>query len=195
MDAGLPGLDWLLPAALGVGLAAATGFRIFVPLLILGLAARGGLPLSDGFQWVATAPALIMLAVAAGLEVAAYYIPGLDNLLDTLATPAAVVAGIAISAAVMTDMPPMLKWTLAIIAGGGAAAVTQGTTAFIRGHSTVLTAGFGNPVIATAELAGALGVSVLALLAPWLAVLAAIVFGLWGWRLVRRWRQERARPT
>jgi hypothetical protein len=112
----VPGIEWLVPAALGIGLAAATGFRVFVPLLIMGLAARSGsLPVSDSFLWVASTPALVMLAIAAVVEIAAYYIPGLDNLLDTLATPAAIAAGIMVSAAVMTDLPPMLKWTLAII--------------------------------------------------------------------------------
>jgi hypothetical protein len=189
----VPGIDWLVPAALGIGLAAATGFRVFVPLLIMGLAARSGsLPVSDSFLWVASTPALAMLAIAAVVEIAAYYIPGLDNLLDTLATPAAIAAGIMVSAAVMTDLPPMLKWTLAIIAGGGAAGITQGATAFLRGHSSALTAGLGNPVIATGELAGAVGVSLLALVAPWLALAAAILFCVWAWRLVRRWRRRNA---
>ena len=187
----VPGVEWLLPAALGIGLAAATGFRVFVPLLVMGLAARSGsLPVSDSFLWVASTPALAMLAIAAAVEIAAYYIPGLDNLLDTLATPAAIAAGIMVSAAVMTDLPPMLKWTLAIIAGGGAAGITQGTTAFIRGHSSVLTAGLGNPVIATGELVGAVGVSILAVLAPWIALSVAIIFCLWALRLIRRWRQR-----
>ncbi len=110
-----------LPAALGIGLAAASGFRVFVPLLVLGLAAHWGyVPVGESFAWVATTPALLMLAVAALFEIAAYYVPGLDNLLDAIAGPAAVIAGIAVSAAVMTDLPPMLKWTLAIIAVAGA---------------------------------------------------------------------------
>jgi Domain of unknown function (DUF4126) len=163
----MTGLDYIVPAVLGISLAAATGLRVFVPLLVMGLAARGGyLPLGDTFAWVATTPALIMLAIAAFAEVAAYYIPGLDNLLDALATPAAIIAGIAVSAAVMTDLPPMLKWTLAIIAGGGAAAITQGATATLRGHSTAFTAGLGNHVLATGELAGAIIVPLLAIVWP-----------------------------
>ena len=115
-------LGYALPVALGVGLAAAAGFRVFLPLLVMGLAVKGGyLPVSDDFLWVASTPALLMFAVAAFTEVIAYYVPVLDNLLDGIAGPTAVGAGIAISAAVMGDFPPMLKWTLAIIAGGGAA--------------------------------------------------------------------------
>jgi hypothetical protein len=183
---------YILPIVLGISLAAATGFRVFIPLLVMGLAAREGvLSVSSGFAWVGTTPALVMLSVAAAIEVAAYYIPGLDNLMDTLATPAAVVAGVLASAAVMADVPPMLKWTLAIIAGGGAAGLTQGTTALLRGHSTVLTAGFGNPIIATGELVSALAVSILSILAPWIALLVALVLLAAAYRLMRRGRPSR----
>src|SRR5262245_30484022 len=111
-------LDLALSIALGIGLAAATGFRVFLPLLVMSIAAQAGyLPLGENFAWLASTSALTMLAIAAFLEVLAYYIPGVDNLLDTLATPGAVLAGIIASAAVMSDLPPMIKWTLAIIAG------------------------------------------------------------------------------
>jgi hypothetical protein len=128
----------------------------------------------------------MMLGVAALVEILAYYSPGVANLLDTLATPAAVVAGTLVSAAGLTDLPPMLKWTTAIIAGGGVAGLTQGVTALLRAKSTVLTAGVGNPVIATAELGGSLLVSLLALAAPLVALLVVIVFLWLAMRLIRR---------
>jgi hypothetical protein len=162
--------DLALSIALGVGLAAATGFRVFLPMLIVSAAAyTGHLPLGENFAWLGTPSALIMLGVAALVEILAYYIPGVDNLLDTLATPAAVVAGTLVTAAVITDLPPIVKWTTAIIAGGGVAGVTQGVTALLRAKSTVLTGGIGNPVIATAELGGSLLLSLLALAAPLIA--------------------------
>jgi hypothetical protein len=178
--------DLPLSIALGVGLAAATGFRVFLPMLIVsGAAYIGHLPLSDSFAWLGTGPALMMLSVAALAEILAYYIPGVDNLLDTLATPAALVAGTVVSAAVMTDVPPMVKWSAAVIAGGGVAGVMQGATAMLRAKSTVLTGGIGNLVIATAELGGALLVSLLALAAP-LAALGVVIFFLYlAIRLVR----------
>lgn len=180
-------LDLALSIALGVGLAAATGFRVFLPMLVVSVAAYSGhLPLSENFAWLGTPGALIMLGVAALVEILAYYIPGVDNLLDVLATPAAVVAGTLVSAAVITDLPPMLKWTTAIIAGGGVAGLTQGVTALLRAKSTVLTAGVGNPVIATAELGGSLLVSLLALAAPLVALLVVIVFLWLAMRLIRR---------
>ncbi len=176
-----------LSIVLGIALAAATGFRVFLPMLVVSAAAHfGHLPLSDSFAWLGTTPALTMLGVAALVEIFAYYIPGVDNLLDTLATPAALVAGTIVSAAVMTDVPPMVKWTAAIIAGGGVAGLTQGATAIVRANSTVLTGGIGNFVISTAELVGALLVSLLALAAP-LATLAIVILFLWlMMRLVRR---------
>ena len=175
-----------LSVVLGVGLAAATGFRIFLPMLVVSAAAYfGHLPLSDSFAWLGTAPALTMLSVAALVEILTYYIPGVDNLLDTLATPAALVAGTIVSAAVMADVPPMVKWTAAIIAGGGVAGLTQGATAIVRANSTVFTGGIGNFIISTAELIGALLVSLLALAAP-LAALAVVILFLWlMMRLVR----------
>ena len=179
--------DLALSIALGIGLAAATGFRVFLPMLITSAAAYSGhLPLGENFAWLGSAPALAMLGVAAVVEILAYYIPGVDNLLDVLATPAAVVAGTLVSAAVITDLPPMLKWTTAIIAGGGVAGLTQGVTALLRAKSTVLTAGVGNPVIATAELGGSLLVSLLALAAPLVALLVVIVFLWLAMRLIRR---------
>ena len=179
--------DVALSVVLGIGLAAATGFRVFLPMLIMGGAAyTGHLPLGDSFAWLATPSALIMLSVAALAEIAAYYIPGVDNLLDTLATPAAFAAGTVVSAAVMTDLPPMLKWTAAVIAGGGVAGLTQGVTAMLRAQSTMFTGGIGNLVLATAELGGALLVSVLTLAAP-LAALALVILFLWLAVLLLRW--------
>lgn len=168
-----------LSIVLGIGLAAATGFRVFLPMLVVsGAAYTGHLSLGDSFAWLGTPAALLMLGVAAIAEVAAYYIPGVDNLLDTLATPAAFVAGTIVSAAVMTDMPPMVKWTAAVVAGGGIAGLTQGVTATLRANSTAWTGGLGNPVIATAELVGALAVSFLAMVAPAVAIALVILF-LW----------------
>jgi len=124
--------------------------------------------------------------VAALLEILAYYVPVVDNVLDTLATPASLVAGTVISAAVMTDVPPMVKWTAAVIAGGGVAGLTQAGTAMLRAKSTIFTGGVGNVVISTAELGGALLISLLALAAP-LAALGVVIFFLWfAMRLIRQ---------
>jgi hypothetical protein len=187
-------LDIVVSLALGVGLAAAVGFRVFLPLLVMSGAAYGGLlTLSDGLEWLATPTALAMLSVAALLEILAYYAPGVDNLLDTIATPAALVAGTIAAAAVMTDLPPTVRWTTAVIAGGGAAGVTQSITSLLRAKSTVLTGGLGNAAVSTSEAGGALLVSVLALLAP----LALVVVFCWFAIRFMRWvaRRTSAEPT
>jgi hypothetical protein len=145
-------------------------------MLVVSAAAYAGyLPLSENFAWLGTPAALLLLGVAAIAEILAYYIPGVDNLLDTLATPAAFVAGTVISAAVITDLPPMVKWAAAIIAGGGIAGVTQSVTTLVRAKSTVMTGTLGNPVVATTELGGSLVVSLLALAAPLLTAAAIVV--------------------
>jgi hypothetical protein len=176
-----------LSIVLGLALAAATGFRVFLPMLIVsGAAYTGHLHLDESFAWLGSPSALIMLSVAAVAEVLAYYIPVVDNLLDTVATPAAFVAGTIVSAAVMIDAPPMLKWTAAVIAGGGVAGLTQGLTGILRAHSTVLTGGLGNPVIATAELGSAILISFLALAAPVAAIGLVVLFLVVAIRLLRR---------
>ena len=186
----MTGSDLALSVALGVALAAATGFRVFLPMLIMsGAAYTGHLSLDNSFAWLATPFALTMLGVAALVEVLAYYIPGVDNLLDAVATPAAFVAGTIVSAAVMTDLPPMAKWMAAVIAGGGTASLTQGVTTILRAKSTVVTGGLGNPVIATGELGGSVLLSLLALAAP-LAAVAVVILLLWlAFRLIRRQRR------
>ena len=122
--------DILLSVGLGLGLSAACGFRIFVPFLAMSGAAHAGYLQLDGrFEWIGSTPALIVFGVATLLEIGAYYLPWLDNLLDSVASPAAVIAGVVATASVVTDMDPLLKWSLAVIAGGGLAGAVQAVTA------------------------------------------------------------------
>ena len=166
-------MDALIGFFVGLALSAAVGFRVFVPLLLTGSAARlGYLELTTDMAWLASDAALVALATATVLEVSAYYVPWLDNLLDTVATPTAVVAGVIAWAAVTPELSPLLRWTLAVVAGGGAAGIVQSGTTLLRLHSSAFTAGLGNPVVATGELAGSVSLSVLAVLAP---VLAAVL--------------------
>jgi uncharacterized membrane protein len=179
--------DTLISLALGIALAAAVGLRVFVPLLVVAVAAYfGKIPLSSTFLWLGTLPAIAMLGVAAVAEVGAYYIPGVDNVLDTIAAPLALVAGTMAVAAPLWDMPPLIKWTAAVIAGGGAAGVTHGITSVLRAKSTLATGGLGNPVIATGELGGAIGLSLLAIAMPVLALVVAVIAVLLVFRAVRR---------
>ncbi|MBL8863839.1 MAG: DUF4126 domain-containing protein [Planctomycetes bacterium] len=186
-------LQSILGVLAGIGLAAACGFRVFVPMLVAGIAVRSGaLTVSDGFLWLGSTPALIALAVATVLEIGGYYLPGLDHLLDTIATPAAVVAGTIVAASFVTDAEPWFRWTLAAVAGGGAAAAVQTATVVTRTASGALTFGLGNPVVSTAELAGSAIGSVLAIVAPVVAVALLVVFLVW---LVRRARRRALVPA
>jgi len=188
-------IESLLSIALGLGLAAATGFRIFVPLLIAGLAARFGyLPLGEGFQWLASTPALVMLVTAAVAETLAYYIPGVDHALDVIAGPATLVAGAVASAAVMTDIPQAVLWPIAIIAGGGAAGLTKGSTALLRAKSGALTGGLANPLVSTVETVGATGLAILAIVVPLLCLVAVVALLYWATRKAGRLIFGRDRP-
>jgi hypothetical protein len=166
----------LLGIPVGLALSTAAGLRVFVPLLLTGLAARMGyLTLTPSMSWLASDAALVAFGTATVLEVGAYYVPWLDNVLDTVATPAAITAGVITTAAVTPELSPLVRWTLAVVAGGGAAGLVQAGTALLRLKSSAFTAGIGNPVIATGELAGSLVLSALGLLAPLLAAAAVIL--------------------
>jgi len=178
---------------IGIGLAASCGFRVFVPMLVMGVAVRAGqLELSEGWAWLGSWPALTAFSVASIAEIGAYYIPWVDNALDTIHTPAAVVAGIIATAACVSEMHPLLQWSTAIIAGGGIAAAVQGTMVVIRGTSTATTAGLGNFVVSTVELVMSFMMSILAVLLP---ILAAIVLFTIAVLVVRRVMKTRARKA
>ncbi|QQR98978.1 MAG: DUF4126 domain-containing protein [Sphingobacteriales bacterium] len=166
----LPQGKLLLGLALGLGLSASCGFRVFVPLLVASVASKMGIiTLGDSFAWMASTPALIAFATATVFEIGGYYIPFVDNILDTITTPASVAAGTLLTASLLTpEMDPMLKWGLGIIVGGGSAGVVQAGTALTRATSTVTTAGTANPVVATAENGLAIGGSILSLVMPFL---------------------------
>jgi Domain of unknown function (DUF4126) len=180
-------MELALSICLGVGLSAACGFRVFVPLLGISVAALAGhLELAEGFAWIGTWPALACFLTATILEIAAYYIPWLDHLLDTVATPAAVVAGTIATASVVSDMSPLMKWSLALIAGGGTAGLIQTSTVALRGTSLATTGGLANWLVATGEAVASVCGTILSILVPILAfllvaLLATLIFALY-WR-------------
>jgi len=174
-------LETILSVFVGLGLAAAAGFRVFVPLLVVSIAARMGLPLSSEFAWLGSNPALVAFSVATLCEVAAYYIPIVDNFLDAITSPLAVVAGTVLTAAVVTDVDPFFKWTMAIIAGGGMAGMVQAKTVVTRGVSSVATGGVANPLVSTVELGGAVTAASVSVLMPLISVV--LVFAVLAWML------------
>jgi len=164
-------MDTALGIAVGIGLSAACGFRVFVPLLVMNVASLSGqLHLSPGFAWIGSYYATVAFGTATIVEVLGYYIPWFDHVLDVVATPTAIIAGTVATASTVTDLSPFLKWTLALIAGGGIAGLVQGTTVALRAQSSVSTAGIGNPVVSTLELGGSLITALLAIVVPLLCL-------------------------
>jgi Domain of unknown function (DUF4126) len=155
--------------AMGIALSACCGFRVFIPLLGASFAAyQNWFTLPIDMSWMGSLPAIICFGSAAMLEIAAYYIPFVDNLLDTIATPLAAVAGTVLAASFLpiAEINPMLKWLLAIIAGGGAAATVQTGTGLLRLVSSKTTAGVGNSFVATGENALAISGTLLSFIVP-----------------------------
>jgi hypothetical protein len=169
---------------MGLGLAAASGFRVFLPPFLLSIAVRADAVDVDltnsSLEYFDSNVAVILLGVATIAELAAYYVPWVDNLLDSIASPAAVVAGTGMTAVVLEgNTDPVIQWSLAIIAGGGVTAVVQGATVVTRGVSTTITAGLGNSVVSTGENIASLILSILAIvLAPLAAVVVLILLAM-----------------
>ena len=189
-------MDAIMSIMIGVALSATCGFRVFVPLLAVNIGTRAldadGQPrieLADGFDWLSSDIALMVFLVATLFEIGGYYIPWIDNLLDTIASPASIVAGTVITASFVTGMDPWLQWLLGVIAGGGAAGAVQATTVVARAGSTVTTGGLGNPIVASVETSGAFLGSALSIVAVEFAIVVFVLLlggGVWIW-----WRRRR----
>ena len=183
----IPGTDVVLGVCLGIGLASACGFRVFVPPFIVSVSQTLGL-LPDGLapEWMASEAAVIGFGVGSVVEIGAYYIPWVDNALDVIATPTAVIAGMLVSGAMMDELDPAVRWSLSIVAGGGAAAMTQTATVLARGASTAGTGGLANFVVASTELLGSIVVTAVTLVFAPLALLLVLGIVVWTfWRMRR----------
>jgi hypothetical protein len=193
-------METFVAILVGICLAASCGFRVFVPLLVASAASLAGyLPLSDGFQWIGTWPAFASFAVASVVEIAAYYVPWLDNALDTIASPVGVIAGVMMFAASVTDLDPFWHWVLAILGGGGSAGLVQGGTVAVRAVSTASTGGLANFAVNTVESLAGLLFSVLAIVIPILALvlLVPVVVAMYyiGRRVIRMLWGSNATPA
>jgi hypothetical protein len=169
-------METIAAPLIGICLSAACGFRVFVPMLAASIASQYGyIHLSPGFEWIGTDLAKYAFATATVFEVLAYYIPWLDNCLDMLGAPIAVIAGSLLTASMIIGMPPVIKWSLAVVAGGGAAGLIHGGTALVRGGSTATTGGFGNFLVSTGELFSASTISIFAVVLPLLCLALIVV--------------------
>ena len=180
-------MEIILSIFLGIGLAAAVGFRIFLPFLVISICSQLGImELASGFEWIGSTTALILLGTASLFEILSYYIPWLDNLLDSITAPAAMICGSLVMASTMIDMEPWIKWTLAVIAGGGTAGLIKGTSTTTRAVSSIATAGLGNSVISTIEAISSLFLAILSVFVPLLAVVVVAIIIFFILRAFRR---------
>ncbi len=182
-------LPYILSGFIGIGLAAASGFRVFLPMFAVSLASYfGWIPMNDNFSWLASLPTLVATGIATVAEILAYYVPFIDNFLDSMSIPLATVAGSVLFASQFMDIGSFSQWALALIAGGGTAATIAAGFAGTRAVSSATTGGIGNHLVSTTETAGAGMMSVLALALPVLAfiftlglIILVLVYGrkLW----------------
>ena len=181
--------ETIISICLGIGLAASVGFRVFLPLFALSLASYYNVwNLNENWEWIGSMTALIILGVATLVEIFAYYIPYVDNLLDTIAVPLAAVAGTAVMVSTVADLSPEVTWALAIIAGGGTAAAISGTSGATRMASTATTGGLANPVVSTVETGTSIVLSVLSILVPIVAIFVVLILCFVIFRLYKKFK-------
>ncbi len=186
-------VETIISICLGVGLAASVGFRVFLPLFALSLASYFDVwQLNESWQWIGSTAALITLGVATLVEIFAYFIPYVDNLLDSITVPLAALAGTAVMMSTVADLSPVVTWSLAIIAGGGTAAAIAGTSSTTRLASTATTGGLGNPVVSTLETGTATVISVVSIFLPIIAIILVIIIMVIIFRLYKKFKPTKA---
>lgn len=169
--------ELIISILLGIGLSASAGFRVFIPLLVTAVAAKmGWINLGHGFQWIGSYASMACFAAATVAEISAYYFPLVDNLLDTITTPMAIGAGTLLATSVLPVDHDLLKWVLGFLIGGGSAGIIQTGTALLRLASTKTTAGFGNPIVSTAEHIASIGTSLGAIFIPVICGILMLIF-------------------
>jgi len=190
-------MEIIVSIMVGIGLAAACGFRVFVPLFLVSLLSHfgfGTFGLSEDFSWIGTLPAIITFGAASVVEIGAYYIPFIDNLLDSIAVPLATVAGTLITLSTMVEIDPLWQWSIALIAGGGLAGLISGGSAATRAVSSATTAGLANPVVSTVETTASVGMTFMAAFVPVLAFLFSLSLVWFAIRGVWKWRKKKEEP-
>jgi hypothetical protein len=188
--------ETILSIFLGIGLAASVGFRVFVPLFALSLAAYFNFwELNSSWEWIGNTSAVITLGVATVFEIFAYYLPFLDNLLDSVAIPLAAIAGTAVMVSTVADLSPVITWALAIIAGGGTAAAVKSSASATRLGSTVSTAGFGNPIVSTIETGTSVVMSIVSIFLPILAIILVLFIFYLIYKLYKKIRPNRPKSS
>ena len=129
------------------------------------------------FEFLSSDMSLIVMGSASLMEILAYKVPFLDNALDAVATPLAGLAGVTVVAITLQGTDPAIQWAFAIIAGGSTSIGIQSATVAGRGLSSVASLGVANPIFSMVEDIFSLLIVLIALLAPFLALIG-ILFAL-----------------
>lgn len=186
-------IETIISICLGIGLAASAGFRVFLPLFALSLSAYFNvLEINESWQWIGSLSAVIILGVATLVEIVAYFVPYIDNLLDSIAVPLAALAGTIVMLSTLVNLSPEITWAMAIIAGGGTAAIMSGTSSVTRLTSTATTGGLGNPVVSTVETVTSMVMSIVSLFLPVLAFILVIILLIIIFRLYKKFNKPKA---
>jgi len=168
-------MDMLFAICVGIGLSAACGFRVFMPMLVLSAATKfGGVHLNPNFEWLGSWTALAAFASATILEAGSYYVPWVAHAVSVAAVPAAVLAGTLATAAQIDGIHPLAQWSSSLLVGGGIAGGVQMLNIGARAASTITTAGIGNPIVSLGQGLMAFVLAVTAVVAPLFIVLLIV---------------------
>jgi hypothetical protein len=177
-------MNLVLQIAAGIGLASCAGLRAFLPLFVVGTAARAGLlSLGEAFGWLDSTPALVVLGTAVVAEILADKFPVVDHFLDGVGLFVKPVAGALVLASTLSGTDPLAASVLGLILGAPIAAGVHLVKAKARLLSTATTLGLANPVQSIVEDAVSLGGCVLCVVVPFaaLGLFLLLIAVLWLW--------------
>jgi len=196
----------MIAALTGMGLSAAAGLNAYIPFLVVALIARftDYITLPVGYEWIQSSWAIGIGAALLLAELILDKIPAVDTINDTIQTFIRPSMGglifAATTAAAQLDNSTWMKenpWVSVVLGVLISGLVHTGKMA-ARPAINVGTVGAGAPVVSTVEDIGSLGLSLVALMAPLLVILALILLAwllIWMWLRVRRWRRTRRDPA
>ncbi|MFZ4261338.1 DUF4126 domain-containing protein [Sphingobacterium sp. HJSM2_6] len=189
-------IPYLISLFVGVGLAAATGFRVFLPIFLISLGSYlGWFPLAASFSWMSGISVVIGTGIAMVCEIAAYYLPFIDNVLDSITVPLATVAGTILVAGQFTEINSFVQWALGLIAGGGTAATISAAMAGTRALSSSTTAGIANPIVSTVETLFSTIMSFISIFLPILAIVLVAILLLMTYKFSKKiWNKLQTKP-
>jgi len=182
----------------GLGLALPAGLNAYIPLLAIAIADRyfGLIHLNSPYDVIASPGGIALIVVLLMVELLADKIPVIDHvndLINTVIRPAAGATLMMASTDAVSYINPVVAMFLGLIVAGSVHTVKAG----IRPVVTASTGGVGNPIVSAGEDGLAIGISVIALVAPLLilfvlAAQAALIFYLLRERRRHRLARQRS---